>query len=326
MNETPSAVDSQQIPDSQQIVASAWRDQAVWSETANHLKAELSTWRNRAAVAGVLGAFLETLAGTLAGLDGGWSWLRSLIALTGAASLAVVPYVARIKVSKDRVREWVRARSASEALKELIYRYLVGAPPFTPASSSAELIERCQSIKEKVQDLNIYAAAIEPPKRERSLVLTVDGYVKNRVNDQIDRYYRPRGREKALAAKRLHDWEFRLGLLAVVMGALVSAAAAAGLPQLSVLASWVAVVTTASAAVTAHLAAARYDHEAIIYLGTADRLAALREKWLADANRMDPARVARFVDDCEHAISTENEAWLAKWVRDRTDAAAEPAS
>ena len=57
------AVDAQQI-----VVASAWRDQAVWSETANRLKAELTRWRYRAAVAGVTGALVETFAGTLGGL------------------------------------------------------------------------------------------------------------------------------------------------------------------------------------------------------------------------------------------------------------------
>jgi len=68
----------------------------------------------------------------------------------------------------------------------------------------------------------------------------------------------------------------------------------------------------------------RYDHEAIIYFGTADRLTAVRDTWLSEPNRMDPARVARFVDDCEHAISTENEAWLAKWIRDHPENTVKP--
>jgi hypothetical protein len=214
----------------QQIVESAWRDQAIWSEVANRLKGELSMWRYRAAVAGVLGALLETLAATLAGLGNTWWWLRALIALAGAVILAVVPYVLRTKVSKGRVSEWVRARSASEALKEVIYRYLVGAPPFGSASSPADLIERCRALKEKVRDLSIYAASIEPPQKVRPLTLTADSYVESRVNDQVERYYRPKGREKARAAERLHDLEFALGLLAVVMGAMASAGAATGSP------------------------------------------------------------------------------------------------
>lgn len=305
----------------QQVVESAWRDQAIWSETADRLKADLSKWRKWAAVAGVLGAFLETLAGALTGLENKWWWLRALIALAGAIILAVVPYVLRTKASKDRVREWVRARSVSEALKEIIYRYLVGVTPFGLGSSPGELIKRGQAIKEKVQDLSAIAASVEPPRKERPLSLTVDEYVGTRVNDQIENFYRPKGRENAVAAKKLHNLEFYLGLLAVVMGAVASAATATetGLSKLSLLGPWVAVVTTAGAAVTAHLAASRYDHAAMTYFGTADRLIGLRDEWRANPNRLDPGCVAKFVEDCEHAISAENEAWLAEWSREQVD-------
>ena len=95
--------------DTQQIVASAWRDQAVWSETANRLKAELTRWRYIAAVAGVTGAFLATLAGMLGSVGEPWRWLGASIALAGAVILAVVPVVLRTKASKERVQEWVRA-------------------------------------------------------------------------------------------------------------------------------------------------------------------------------------------------------------------------
>jgi hypothetical protein len=298
-----------------QIVASAWRDQAVWSETANRLKADLTKWRHRAAVAAVAGAFLQTLAGGLAGLGERWWWLRALIALAGAVILAVVPYVLRTKASKEQVRAWVRARSASEALKEEIYRYLVGAAPFGPDRAPADLVSRCQVVKDKVRDLGAHAY-VEPPKKERPLELDADGYIEMRVNDQIERFYRPKGRENAVRAGKLHGLEFALGLIAVVMGALASAAVATGLGWLSYLGSWVAVVTTAGGAVTAHLAASRYDHAAMTYFATADRLAGLRDAWLADANRLDPARVDKLVDDCENAISTENEAWLAEWTRE----------
>ena len=307
-------------PGTTPVVESAWRDQAIWSEAANRLKAELSTWRCRAAVAGVLGAFLETLAGALAGLGGVWWWPRALLALAGAVILAVVPYVARTKTSKDQVRAWVRARSVSEALKETIYRYLVGAPPFAPEPAPAALVARCQAVKEKVQDLGGLAATIEPPKKERPLTLTLEGYVGTRITDQIENYYRPKARQNALTAQKLHNWEFRLGLLAVALGALAGAATATGLPWLSGLAPWVAVVTTAGAAVTAHLAASRYDHGAMTYFATADRLTGLRDGWLATPDRLAPAHVAKFVDDCERAISTENEAWLAEWTREKAEA------
>lgn len=314
MNETTARLGSPQV------IESAWRDQAIWSQTAGTLKADLTVWRYRAGVAGVLGAFLETLAAAMAGFDGRLWWLRALVAIVGAVVLAVVPYVVRTKVSKDRVREWVRARSASEALKETIYRYLVGAPPFGSESSPADLVTRCQAIKEKVWDLGLHAASIEPSRIARPHILTIDDYVEKRVNDQIERYYRPKGRQNALAAKNLRKMEFSLGLIAVVIGAIAGAAATFRLQGLSaVLGPWVAVITTASAAVTAHLAASRYEHQAMTYYGTADRLSGLRDEWLATSNRLDPTKVAKLVDDCEHAISTENEAWLAEWTREKAE-------
>jgi hypothetical protein len=174
-----------------------------------------------------------------------------------------------------------------------------------------------------VGDLVVHAAQIDPPTKQRPTQLTVDGYVAERVDPQIEEYYRRKGRENALRAKKLDAWAFYLGLLAVIMGAMASAAAATGLQWLSYVGPWVAVVTTAGAAVTAHLAASRYDHAAMTYFATADRLTGLRDAWRADPNRLEPARFARFVDECENAISNENEAWLAEWTGEDQDAQAQ---
>jgi hypothetical protein len=302
-------------PDNEQVVESAWRDQAIWSETANVLRADLVRWRYIAAVAGVLGAFLATLAASVPDPGRGWEWLRPLTAMLAAIVLAVVPYVVRTKVSPDRVSAWVRARSASEALKEQIYRYLVGAPSFAPDSPPAKLFSCTQAVKEKVKDLNVYAAGIAPSPKKRPLALSVDEYVDQRVNDQIDGYYRPKARENARTGQRLHGLEFGLGALAVILSAMASAATATGWQWLSSLGAWVAVVTTAGAAVTAYLTASRFDHAAMTYFATANRLSDLRDVWRTDPERYQPDRVARFVDDCENAISSENEAWLADWSR-----------
>ncbi len=300
----------------EQIIESAWLDQARWSETANNLKAEIVRWRKSAAIAGVSGAFLEVLATSLAVLGESWFWPRALVALAGAAILSVVPFVVKTKTSKDQVRAWIRARSTSEALKEMIYRYLLRVEPFKLESTPSDLIIRCQVIKETVQDLNIHAASIGPSRKSRPLALNIDDYVEKRVNDQIENYYRPKSRANALAYKKFHGLEFKLSMLAVIMGALSGAAIAAGIPILSTLSPWAAVLTTASAAVAAHIAASHYDHQAMIYYGTADRLTSLRDEWRSMSNRLDPFCIAKFVNDCEHAISTENEAWLAKWTEE----------
>jgi predicted pyridoxine 5'-phosphate oxidase superfamily flavin-nucleotide-binding protein len=78
----------------------------------------------------------------------------------------------------------------------------------------------------------------------------------------------------------------------------------------------VAVATTAVSAVAAHQAWERYSALAVIYQATADRLAELKAAFLDDAERGTPERAARFIDDCERAISSQNESWLAAWSRD----------
>src|SRR5207237_7584545 len=87
----------------EQAIKTAWQDQARWSKVANQLKADLFRWRYRAAVAGILGAFLETLAASVGGLPSWW-WLRVLAALTGAVVLASVPYIVKSKVSREHVQ------------------------------------------------------------------------------------------------------------------------------------------------------------------------------------------------------------------------------
>lgn len=153
------------VKDQDAIIQSAWEEQARWSETANSLKADLVKWQKLAAVAGILGAFLEILAASIANLGESWLWLRAPIALAGAAILAVVPYVVKTKTSRDQLSSWVRARSASEALKETIYRYLVRASVPELKSTPSDLIKSKRAISDKVSDLNVYAASIQPRKR-----------------------------------------------------------------------------------------------------------------------------------------------------------------
>jgi hypothetical protein len=47
----------------------------------------------------------------------------------------------------------------------------------------------------------------------RPISMTVDEYVNTRLNDQIEKYYKPKGREKAIRAGKLHKLEFFLGAM-----------------------------------------------------------------------------------------------------------------
>jgi hypothetical protein len=102
--------------------------------------------------------------------------------------------------------------------------------------------------------------------------------------------------------------EVVLGALGVVLGA---AASAFAVDQVS---AWVAVVATVTAALSSHVAAARWEYQLVEYLRTADELERMREDW-SFTDRTEEA-ADRLVERCEHVVSIQNDGWMAKWKAD----------
>jgi SMODS and SLOG-associating 2TM effector domain 1 len=97
----------------------------------------------------------------------------------------------------------------------------------------------------------------------------VASYLRTRVRPQITKYYQPQAAKQQQRLALFRGIEFTLSLLAALLGAV---AAATRLDDVGV---WVAVVTTVGAAITAHIAAARYEHLVISYLSTTRQLRSL---------------------------------------------------
>jgi hypothetical protein len=81
--------------------------------------------------------------------------------------------------------------------------------------------------------------------------------------------------------------------------------------------AWVAVMTTIGVAITAHLAAGRFDDLVTTYLATADRLKSLRNQWLDARQHGVPQDTNEFIRQCEAAISVENQGWMAKFLQSK---------
>jgi hypothetical protein len=297
----------------QAIVESAWQDQVRWSMTASRLKSRLGLARVLTSVGGVTGALLDTIAAAIGENDpANIKSLQAPLAIIGAVILAASAYVLRTQLSQDRVQAWIRARSVSEALKEETYRFLVGATPYAGGRDPKAFEENLEKLKSGAADFSREVAAIpEPAVKGRPVTpMTVADYIDDRVNGQMNRYYYPRAKWNSDRGNLFRNVEFVLGALAVVIGAV----AASDFIRIPILGSMVAVVTTATAAVTAFLVAGRYDYQAISYFGTAERLKALKNGFVGTART--PEATSAFVDKCEQAISSENEAWLASWSKD----------
>ncbi len=290
------------------VLAAAWRQQSLWSKTADVLKASLTRWRTVILAGLVAGAVLETMA---LQFESGSVPQRGL-ALAGAAALAVVPVVRSSKVDRDSIVDWTRARSASEAIKQEVYEYLTRTGDYRQADGrERRLTDSVGDVLRNVDDLAIHSVAVEPSDREPPEPMTVAEYLDSRVGGQIDGYYTKKARELARKAGRIRTIELVLAVAAALLGA---AAAVFGSGALS---GWVAVATTVAGALVAHREAARYEHLVVSYSTTARRLDALRTSWrlrIAEGPPT-PQEEDELVAQCEAAISVENQSWMTSWSR-----------
>lgn len=281
------------------LVEELWRQQSVWSQTANRMKASIGRARSAALSLTVGGAALATLATRLSATQTAAS---SALAITAAVSVGLVP-VLRPWFTGRVLRDWTRARSVSEALKGEIYLYLARAGDYKGEDRDRQLRETTDRAQQQGADLLRYSIATLPVQRALPKVNDYTSYLSVRVDGQIDDYYRPRARN---LQQRLHQYrgvELALAVVGVVLGALAASRAEWGLG------AWIAVVTTISAAIAAHVGAIRYEYQLIEYLRTADELKRLRRE---AAVATSPTAVDQLVIRCERVISIQNEAWMAK--------------
>jgi len=290
-----------------------WSKQKRWSAAADRLKSQLNTWRTAAFALGIAGAFLETLSTQVPS-----GRAQQICALAGALCLGIIPVLTLRKLGPERGRAWVRTRSASEGLKSEVYAFLARAAPYDETAGAGQiLLDKASGIEESVEDLLRYQAGEESDESGKPEQLTPEEYLAKRVHDQID-WYRPKAAGFERKARRLRSIEL---VLAITAAALAAAAGVYG-DSLSVLgwsfvfAAWVAVLTTIGGAITAHVGASRYDFLITSYLGTARRLEDLASRWQAAPGGAAPSpEWSEFVKDCENAISTDNQGWMAKWTK-----------
>jgi hypothetical protein len=307
------------------------------------LKSDLQNARKVAGAAAALGAICGTLTVALSGANGAagpnqapiqtaaaqldlspLSLLRFATAIVGAIALAVSAYWLNSKASKQQITNWTRARSASEGLKEQIYRFLVGGPPYaTSADPPGDFLKNRTKLENAVRDLNQYKVAVpqavaDRTANKRPLALDPESYITRRVVDQIEGYYRPNAAKNARKSAQFRGAVFYLGLVAAVLGVLAGGGTLLAVPVISGLGPWIAVITTLAGGLTAYVAAERYDYQTLSYSGTANRLQELRDTWRFYTPQQKHEHLAEFVDHVEAAISSENEAWLAEWERDET--------
>ncbi len=276
----------------------AWAQQEVWSQAAGRLKQRINSARVTALCLSLCAAILGVLAAQVHGVD---PWVQKVLAFAAGVTAGLAPLVLR-GANVEKVRAWTRARSASEALKSEVYKYLCAGPAEPGDDRAKRLWKQIDRITASVADLELYTLGMDPAADAIPAVHDLDSYIRQRLNAEIAGYYRPRALLYETRATRLRRLGALLGGVGVVLGV------AAGSFGVAEFAAWVPVVTTMGTALVAYLTASRYDHQVIEFLRTALQLEHLRDR------RVDfEMSEAAFVEACELVISHENHAWMAKW-------------
>lgn len=292
-----------------------WRQYLTWSTTSRSYKNEVTRWRNRVLLLSVVGAILGTLSQQLSLWESIPSWFTRTLGFLSGAALVLAAYFGKEVFSPDPETKAVRARAAAEAFKSEAYLLATGTPPYDTATTTEELFEKTEKVRKTVE--NIAALPITPHERKKevpSAPMSVDDYISQRVDQQINEFFLPEAKanEKKVATSRALS--FSLGALAVVLG-LLSAKYAS-------VAGWIAVIGTITAAIAARQYAGRYQFLIVSYQATAERLEWLKTRW--DIERKTQGGAAsphRFILACEQVLSTENSAWMAQWTKKADDSA-----
>jgi hypothetical protein len=289
-----------------------WSEYRTWAKTAGDYKTSVTSWRNAILILSILGAILGTLSQNLSlwGLQAD-SWWPPAVGIFSGATLGLASFFARSALSPDSEANAARARSAAEAFKSEGYLLAAQAPPYDTATTTAELRERTDRIKKAVDKIpHKTISSTEATRGIPTEPLSIDDYIKRRVDDQIDGYYLPRAREYERKTEKAKYLTLALGAIAFLLGL--------GSTKFGWIPGWIAVIGTLTSAIAARQYAGRYQFLVLNYQAAAEKLRSLKTD--RGINRVvDPDGVdKKFIVACEEAISSENTAWMAEFTKKPT--------
>ena len=297
---------------SNSALAYVWGKYCEYALTSRKRKDELTKWRFRVLIFGIIGAILGTLCqeSIRLGFNNGsnLSWVPFILGFSSAAAIGLATYFGKELVNPYQEQRWIRSRSMAEALKSEIYLFRSNSPPYDTDRKREKLIENAVELLKKVGDLP--TEIISEEQKQKGLPtdeLTVEEYIQNRVNDQINNFYRPSSDELKQKMKRNKNIGLSLGVFAIALGALGLTGWTAG---------WIAVVSTIAASITAFAYAGRYQYLIISYQTTANKLEQLRVLWESKGKTdNDTKERNEFIRECEAVISIENSAWMVEMAK-----------
>lgn len=281
------------------VVEWAWQRQRVWDQVAYRLRATRRlAWRLRLGFT-VMAAALALAAAQLKPV----SQPAALgLAVAAAIVLAAVGLI-RGQQNAEQVRRWTQARSISETIKSEVFLFLTKSGDYSMSDREVRLDAEVQRLENEANDLQRYAEGIEPRPHPLPQVYDLNTYIGERVMSYVAGYYRMGSSQMRWRLRAAKVVEVALTLLAAGL-----AATAAVWPNVG---AWAAVATTAAGVAAAHAAAEHYESLWIVYTSAANELDRLVTRRTAANGR--PLSDHDLISECERVISSQTQAWMAKW-------------
>ncbi|MCY1141207.1 DUF4231 domain-containing protein [Actinoplanes sp. Pm04-4] len=247
-----------------------------------------------------------------AALGGAWSWRAGsfdLFGLLGFVAFAIALGAATYLQATDPARSWYEARTASESIKTLTWRYIVGGDPFPlslPETAAEKLLRaRLAAVidPDKLPAPSPSAPTKQITDRMRSVRASSfedrrAAYRDGRIEDQRGWYAR-----KAVANERLKQTFTWVAIALELAGFVGAAFKAFGQVDVDLL----GVFSAAAAGLAAWTQARSYADNQRAYSRNAYELGLIAD----ELDGVSKADWPRFVDEAENAISTEHTQWRA---------------
>ncbi|MFY0529645.1 DUF4231 domain-containing protein [Archangium gephyra] len=290
-----------------------WKRYRVWAKTARTLKATHERSYGWVSVLSILGAIAGIIAQQVVKPEDPVPdavKLNQWVAGMSALCVAVSTYLASQLLGVERETRWVKARGIAEAIKSQLYLFWMGVEPYQksaagPATPEQRLLEKVQKLekagagpdREQLTEAELKAS---PAKATR----TIDEYITLRIEEQINKFYKPKAMAHLNKVRRYRVVGIVLGLIGTLLG--VFGATESGAQMVA----WVAVVSTAAMGLTSFATAGRHQYLVSTYQAAAERLEYLLAVW--SSSKKTPEDERRLVLDTEAMFRAENSAWIAE--------------
>jgi SMODS and SLOG-associating 2TM effector domain 1/SMODS and SLOG-associating 2TM effector domain 3 len=279
---------------------SAWGFYRQCAATATFQKSQMEMFTRLSLWLGITGAVIGTLTQFVAPIP--TSPASKVLGVIASLVVALAGLAATQAISGNRDKVWIKCRAAAEALKSALYLYSASVPPFDDGTRAVRLGELVEKTTKDLSGIELRPGTEKQPPGP----LTVDGYIRDRLDDQV-KFYNDTSNRFQAKADFWRNCTLAAAALAVALGT-VSA--------ITSLSPWVALLAILTSSVTAYVKNQRYETMIGLYQMTAIRLRALKDQWL-DSGKTDSDKAERdsFIRRCEDTLSLENGAWVAQWTQ-----------